>query len=377
MTAVSDVSFEVPEGSILGVIGPSGSGKTTTIRMLMGSLAPSEGSVSVLGHDPLHFDHATRERIGYMPQQFILYPDLTAGENVDFVASLFGLLFFRRRRRVRQVLQLLDLWDARKRQAKDLSGGMQRRLELACALVHEPRLLILDEPTAGIDPILRRTIWDELHRLRGEGVTCLVTTQYVTEAEECDTVALISEGRLIAYASPADIRRQAYGGDIVEISTEATFDADVLAAMPGVHGIRQTGLRDFRVAVEDAAVAMPELVDAVAAAGGTVAAAREARPSFEEVFAELVERDRREHPVEAADGDGEASRAPSRTDAERAATATEAGLRGSDPAGHVPVEPATEGQGAASAVPTDTADTADTAAEDAALGSRGDREEVA
>ena len=283
----------MPPGSVLGIIGPSGSGKTTTIRMLTGSLRPTEGAVQVLGEDPVHFRRATRERIGYMPQQFVLYPDLTTKENVDFTASLFGLLLFRRRRRVRKVLELLDLWDARGRRASDLSGGMQRRLELACALVHEPRLLILDEPTAGIDPILRKTIWDELHRLRDEGVTALVTTQYVTEAEECDLVALIAEGRLIALDTPDGVRRQAFGGDMVEITTEGVFDAAALTDSELVHGVRQTGLRDFRAVVADAGTAIPELVAAVKGAGGEVVSTREARPSFEEVFTELVERNDR------------------------------------------------------------------------------------
>ena len=156
----------------------------------------------MLGEDPRRFRRRTRERIGYMPQQFTLYPDLTARENVDFVASLFGILWRTRHRRTREVLQLVDLWDARGRRAGRLSGGMQRRLELACALVHDPDLLFLDEPTAGIDPILRVKIWEELHRLRDDGRTLLVTTQYVNEAEECDTVALISGGRLIALADP-------------------------------------------------------------------------------------------------------------------------------------------------------------------------------
>ena len=306
VTAVQDISFEVPAGSILGIVGPSGSGKTTTLRMLMGSLAPSEGTIHVLGDEPSRFRRSTREQIGYMPQQFILYPDLTASENVDFVGSLFGLLMFRRRRRVRDVLRLVELWDVRKRRAKDLSGGMQRRLELACALVHEPRLLILDEPTAGIDPILRKTIWDELHRLRDAGITLLVTTQYVAEAEECDAVALISEGELIAHASPNAVRRQAYGGDVVELATEQTFDATVLESLEGVRSVHQTGLRDARLVVDDAAAAMPELVDTVTAAGGQVVAVSETRPSFEDVFAHLVERHRDELEAPAAASDAEA-----------------------------------------------------------------------
>ena len=180
----------------------------------------------VLGEDPRAFRRQTRERIGYMPQQFTLYPDLTARENVDFVASLFGILWRTRHRRTREVLQLVELWDVRGRRAGRLSGGMQRRLELACALVHDPYLLFLDEPTAGIDPILRVKIWEELHRLRDDGRTLLVTTQYVSEAESCDMVALISGGRLIALATPEELRREAMGGDIVEIETTDAFDAD-------------------------------------------------------------------------------------------------------------------------------------------------------
>ena len=142
-----------------------------------------------------------------MPQSFTLYPDLTVRENVDFVASLFGMSVASRRRRTREVLELVDLWDVRGRRAGRLSGGMQRRLELAGALVHDPALLFLDEPTAGIDPLLRARVWDELHRLRDDGRTLLVTTQYLNEAESCDQVALIAGGRLIALATPDELRR--------------------------------------------------------------------------------------------------------------------------------------------------------------------------
>jgi ABC-2 type transport system ATP-binding protein len=291
VVAVSGINLEVPSGTILGIIGPSGSGKTTTIRMITGSLAPSAGEVLVLGERPAAFGRRIRERIGYMPQRFILYPDLTIKENVDFVASLFGVLFFRRGRRIRQVLQLLDLWSVRGRRAGKLSGGMQRRLELACALVHEPDLLVLDEPTAGVDPILRRTIWDEIHRLRDHGVTALVTTQYVTEAEECDMVALIADGAILAIGTPQELRRKALGGEVVELETTETFDAAaLLATNPLVQRVQQTGLREFRVVVDDAGSATPDIVEAVTAAGGEVDSAREYRPSFEEVFTRLVER---------------------------------------------------------------------------------------
>jgi ABC-2 type transport system ATP-binding protein len=292
--AVDGISLTVPPGSILGLIGPSGSGKTTTVRMLTGALSPTSGEVRVLGQDPLHFSRRTRERIGYMPQAFALYPDLTARENVDFCASLFGMLWRTRHRRTREVLQLVDLWDVRGRRAGALSGGMQRRLELAGALVHDPTLLFLDEPTAGIDPLLRNRIWDELHRLRDAGRTLLVTTQYVNEAEACDRVALISDGRLIALAEPDALRRQAFGGDIVEIETTGVIDSGAIASMPFVRRVEMDGPHRLRVTVEDAATAMPDVVALIGERGGEVSSAREHRPSFDEVFAALVERARAE-----------------------------------------------------------------------------------
>jgi ABC-2 type transport system ATP-binding protein len=290
--AVDGISLTVLAGTILGIIGPSGSGKTTTIRLLTGALAPTDGQVRVLGEDPRTFRRQTRERIGYMPQLFTLYPDLTARENVDFVASLFGILWRTRHRRTREVLELVDLWAVRGRRAGRLSGGMQRRLELASALVHDPDLLFLDEPTAGIDPILRTSVWTELHRLRDDGRTLLVTTQYVNEAEECDVVALISDGRLIALAEPADLRREAMGGDAVEIEIGNAFDSSQLSELPMVRGVERRGPSAIRVTVDDASTAMPEVVDAITRSGGEVTAAQETRLSFDEVFAILVQRDR-------------------------------------------------------------------------------------
>lgn len=290
VVALEDLSLEVPFGTMLGVIGPSGAGKTTTIRMITGGLEPSHGEIRILGEQPRRFHRQTRERIGYMPQQFVLYPDLTVIENVSFVASLFGMLWPRRRKRVREMLQLVDLWDVRRRRASELSGGMQRRLELACALVHEPQLIILDEPTAGLDPLLRRSVWDELHRLREAGRTLVVTTQYVGEAEECDEVALIADGRLIAYAAPEELRRQALGGEVLAIETDRVIDARSLHDVPHVHAVRQPGPRQILVIAEDVGAATPAIVDAVTALGAEVTSAREYRPSFDEVFAELVQR---------------------------------------------------------------------------------------
>ncbi len=292
VVALQDVSLTVLPGTILGIVGPSGAGKTTAVRILTGALHATSGEARVLGQDPGRFGRRTQSRIGYMPQLFSLYPDLTAGENVDFVASMFGMLFPRRRRRARAVLELVELWRERGRRAADLSGGMQRRLELACALVHDPAVLFLDEPTAGLDPLLRRAIWAELHRLRDGGRTIVLTTQYVGEAEECDGVALISEGRLVALAPPEELRRSATGGDILEIETTRLVDGDALATLPMVRAVDQRSGRHLFVTVDDAGTALPAIIAAVESAGAEVTSSREFRPSFDDVFAILVGRHR-------------------------------------------------------------------------------------
>jgi ABC-2 type transport system ATP-binding protein len=290
--AVDRISLRVLPGTILGIIGPSGAGKTTLVRMLTGALAPTEGELRVMGEDPRRFKRSTRERIGYMPQSFALYPDLTTRENVDFAASLFGMLWWRRHRRSREVLEFVDLWSVRGRRASQLSGGMQRRLELASALVHDPEIAFLDEPTAGIDPILREALWRGLHALRERGRTLLLTTQYVSEAELCDGVALISEGKLIALGTPDGLRREAVGGDVVVVETKGGFDAAALRDIPDVRGIDQRGPHQVRVTIADAATGLPDVVEAITSGGGEVSSAAEVRPSFDEVFALLVERDR-------------------------------------------------------------------------------------
>jgi ABC-2 type transport system ATP-binding protein len=298
LTAVDNVTLDVPQGTILGVIGPSGSGKTTLIRMLTGTLVPSHGNLRVLGQEPRRFTRHARERIGYMPQHFVLYEELTASENLSFVASLFGLMWPRRGRRVREMLKLVELWDARSRRARQLSGGMQRRLELACALVHDPALIIVDEPTAGQDPMLRQSIWDEFRRRRDAGRTLVVTTQYVGEAEYCDQVAVLANGRVAALASPPELRRMALGGEVLEIETREPFDGILLERVTGVRKVEQSTPRHMLLITDDAGEATPRVLQHIGGTGGEVVSSSEYFPSFDEVFSRLVRKDDELNPEE-------------------------------------------------------------------------------
>ena len=291
---VDDLDFEVQAGTILGVVGPSGSGKTTTVRMLTGTLGRTSGEISVLGEDPMHFSRKVRGRIAYMPQLFSLYEDLSGQENVGFVAALYGIGPFTRRGRIRRALEVVDLYEEKHKLARDMSGGMQRRLELACALVHDPEVLFVDEPTAGIDPLLRQAIWDELRRLRDEGRTLVVTTQYVAEAEYCDRVALIVDGELVAIDAPDALRQMVFGGDVLEITTSLAVDPEHLANVAGVENVRQPSARTLVVTVSDAATMTPRIMDTLRAVGVEVTGMEEHQPTFDEVFTGLVERRRAE-----------------------------------------------------------------------------------
>jgi len=294
VTAVRDLALQVEPGTILGLIGPSGSGKTTTVRMLTGTLEPSEGEILVGGEDPRRFTRGMRERIAYMPQLFSLYIDLTAAENVGFVAALYGISWFGRDGKIRRALETVDLWEARNRRAGDLSGGMQRRLDLACAIVHEPEILFIDEPTAGIDPMLRQAIWDELRRMRDEGRTLLVTTQYVAEAEYCDNVALLAEGELVALDTPVAMRHRVFGGEVLEIETDAPITPELITNVAEVQSARQAAPRTLIAVVDDAGTATPRLMETITGAGIGVISLEEYQPSFDEVFAELVKERRAE-----------------------------------------------------------------------------------
>ncbi len=206
-TAVDEVNIEIQEGDIFGFLGPNGSGKTTLIRMLCGILRPSSGTATVLGHDIVRESESIKRAIGYMSQQFSLYADLTVMENLRFYAGIYGIPRRERAQRIDEVINIVGIDSFRRRLAGALSGGWKQRLALACALVHRPRMLFLDEPTAGIDPVARRDLWNLLFDLAGQGVTFFVTTHYMDEAERCSHVSYIYYGRLIAYGTPNELKQ--------------------------------------------------------------------------------------------------------------------------------------------------------------------------
>jgi ABC-2 type transport system ATP-binding protein len=290
---VQDLTFDVRQGEIFGFIGPSGSGKTTTIRLLTGVYEPTDGNVRVMGVAPSHPSRRVQERFGYMPQLFVLYPNLTVRENLNFVASLYGMNPFARRRRINELLRFVELWEAQHQTADSVSGGMQRRIELAASLLHDPRLIFTDEPTSGIDPVLRGKFWDEFRRLRDQGRTIFVTTQYVSESEYCDRVAVIRKGRIIALDTPLGLRRAALRGDVVDIVSDDLTAAALhnLMRLPIVSDIRPVSRTEIRVHVEDAGQAMPILMDTLSAEPCVINRIEEHKPSFDEVFIELMKRD--------------------------------------------------------------------------------------
>ena len=293
---VFDLNFTVPVGTIFGMIGPSGSGKTTTVRLLTGVYPPQKGELRVLGAVPSRFRTSMRERIGYMPQQFVLYPNLTVWENLNFVASMYGMRYFRRGKRLKEMLELVQLSDARNRLASKLSGGMQRRLSLACALAHNPALLFLDEPTAGIDPILRARFWEMFRSLRDEGHTFCVTTQYIGEAAYCDLVGVMREGRLLYVDTPDGLRRTALGGEVLKIVVEpqqSRAAAQLLQRHDMVNEVRLSrgtpGL--VYVYVNDAGAALPTLLPELNNQPGVqVRQAEEYQPPFDDIFVALMEK---------------------------------------------------------------------------------------
>ncbi len=217
--AVDDVSFTVNHGEVYGWLGPNGAGKTTTIRMLLGLLQPTSGHALVLGLDPAKQTKAMQARVGYMSQQFTLYNDLTALENIRFYGMVYGLSGKALRQRQAEIIHMAGLEGRENAQTRTLSGGWKQRLALGCAIVHRPKVVFLDEPTAGVDPISRREFWRLIYEMTGEGVTVLVTTHYMDEAELCQRIGFISQGRLVALDSPARLKQTQMRGQVLEINT--------------------------------------------------------------------------------------------------------------------------------------------------------------
>ena len=241
--AVDDVSFSVGRGEVYGWLGPNGAGKTTTIRMLLGLLKPSEGSCRVLGYDPATQAKAMQARVGYMSQLFTLYNDLTAGENIRFYGQAYGLSPRELRRRQDEILQMAGLQGRENALTRDLSGGWKQRLALGCAIVHRPQVVFLDEPTAGVDPISRREFWALIYAMAGDGVTVLVTTHYMDEAELCQRVGFISQGRLVALDTPEQLKRTQMRGQVLEVDCSPTDAAMrvLLAPREGAPGRARPG----------------------------------------------------------------------------------------------------------------------------------------
>jgi ABC-2 type transport system ATP-binding protein len=295
VSVVQDVTFDVLRSSIFGFIGPSGSEKTTTIRMLTEVYQPTEGQVTVLGSNPAKFNQTQRARLGYMPQLFVLYPNLNVWENLNFAASLYGMSLFREKK-LRQTLEFVELYPHRWKLARSISGGMQRRLSLAATLIHDPELLFLDEPTAGIDPVLRSKFWERFKELQNQGRTLFITTQYVSEAENCDLVGVMSGGRLLVVDTPQGLRHHAFGGDVVEFQTVEPLsfeDEHLLRLLPFVQSnSTRTSPQSLRVIVNEASSAIPEIMKFSQERNIHVKSIEVLTPPFDDVFVELV----RNHP---------------------------------------------------------------------------------
>jgi ABC-2 type transport system ATP-binding protein len=283
-TAVDGVSFEIPAGEVVGFLGPNGSGKTTTIRMLLGLLQPTSGEAEVLGFDIRRNPEQIRERVGYVSQKFALYSDLTVEENLQFYAGVYGV---GDRGRIREMLDLVGLDPFRRALVGGLSTGWRQRLALATAIVHNPKLFFLDEPTSGVDPTARRAFWDLIYRLVERGTTALVTTHYMDEAEYCSRVGVISDGRLLALDTPAALKRDALPGRAWDVYAEPLLPA--LAALGAFPGIIRVGLSGGHLrAIAPAGMPEADLVGCLERQGIAVRLVEPAEPTLEDVFLSLT-----------------------------------------------------------------------------------------
>jgi ABC-2 type transport system ATP-binding protein len=287
IAALRDIDLSVQRGEIFGLVGPDGAGKTTMLRLLAAVMTPTTGRVTVAGHDTVKDVEEIRAHVGYMPQKFSLYGDLSVRENLEFYADIFGVHSDERRRRFEQVLNFAHMNDIPDRRARQLSGGMQKKLGLACTLIHRPDVLLLDEPTTGVDPVSRREFWDLLTELHIQGTTIVVSTPYMDEAERCNRIGLLFKGELIECGTPREIKAMVKG-QVIEFHPDRLEAArTLLAAQPGVLEVQVYGTL-LHVFVEDADRVWPRLQTTLSAADITIDAVRLIHPRMEEAFISLI-----------------------------------------------------------------------------------------
>ncbi len=298
--AVHELDLDVEYGEIVGIIGPSGCGKTTTVRMMTGGYEPTEGTVHLWGKNLGDLKPKQRSRVGYLPQLPALLPDLSIKENIHFQASLLGV-GFRRSEQMERLLDLVGLSSDGGTKIKHASGGMRRRAALVAALFHDPALIFLDEPTAGIDPVLRQQLWRHFGALREAGKTLVITTQYIGEAVYCDRVAVIHEGTLIAFDSPKGLRHDVYGGDVVLVKFDGMVPLDViphLAELPFSRMAPTIPSPDtIEIVVDDAGEAIAAITKLLTEVGHEVVAVEEKIIDFDQMFVDLIERETKPEPV--------------------------------------------------------------------------------
>ena len=286
-TAVDQVDFYIPKGEIFGLLGPNGAGKTTTIRMLCGIIAPTAGSATVLGYDIHKQVKNIKKNIGYMSQRFSLYNDLTAYENIDFYASIYGLNHGNKKQRIEELIDQSGLRDYQGELSSNLSGAWRQRLALACAIAHDPPMVFLDEPTAGVDPVSRREFWNLIYQMAGRGVSVLATTHYMDEADYCNKIGMMYKGRIVAIASP-DTFKNDQPGVLVQVSMADPIKGEEIAEqVSGVMGAALHGI-SLHITVENKAV-IPTLKAAFDQAQLIVDEIEIIQPSLEDVFINMVE----------------------------------------------------------------------------------------
>jgi ABC-2 type transport system ATP-binding protein len=295
-TAVDNVSITVRQGEIFGFLGPNGAGKSTTIRILCGLLTPTEGSAHVGGYDVATHPEQVRRSIGYMSQKFSLYDDLRVEENIDFFAGIYGLNPQRRLERKAYALEMAGLLERKTTLTRHLAGGWKQRLALGCAILHEPPILFLDEPTSGVDPIARRDFWDLIYQLAEAGHTIFVSTHYMDEAEYCHRLALMDRGRMIALGTPAELKASLESHTLLDlVSSDVLESMNLLETMDGIKEVAVFG-GGLHVTVNDPAVVEPLIRQALGRRQIAIQRLEVVQPSMEDVFVAMIEQQERSQP---------------------------------------------------------------------------------